>query len=101
VPIVELGTQGALITIQPILSKFLLSSDTHQNIVILLAHLAEGHGSLWYGAASVRRQLFSLNFSRTIRPISTKPGRNDAWEKGIPISSHKGAGPFWVPKGAK
>jgi len=58
----------------------------------LIAHLAEGHERLWYGAASVRRQLFPLNnFSRTTRPISTKLGRNDAWEKGIQICSNKGA----------
>jgi len=49
-----------------------------------------------YGMAqrpSVRRQLFPLNdfFPRTTRPISTKLGRNDAWEKGIQICSNKGA----------
>jgi len=47
---------------------------------------------------SVRHQLSPLNdfFSRTTRPILTKLGRNDAWEKGIQICSNKGAGPFWV-----
>jgi len=56
----------------------------------LLAHLAEGHESLWYGAASVqpssvRRQLFPLNdfFSRTTRPISNKLGRKHAWGWGF------------------
>jgi len=46
--------------------------------------------------SSVRRQLFPLNdfFSRTTRPISTKLGRNDAWENGIQIYSNKEAGPF-------
>jgi len=61
--------------------------------VLLLAHLAEGHDNLWFGAASVRRQLFRLNdfFSRTTWPISTKLGRNDVWEKGIQIGAQKGA----------
>jgi len=59
--------------------------------------------ALWYSTASVRRQLFPLNdfFSRTTRPISTKLGRNDAWDKGIQICSNKGAGPFWGPKRGK
>jgi len=67
--------------------------------LLLLAHLAEGHESLWYGAASVRRKLFPLNnfFSRTTRPISTKLGRKHAWKMGIEICSNKGADPFWGP----
>jgi len=74
----------------------------------LLAHLAEGHENLWYGAASVRPssvrgQLFHVNdfFSRTTRPISTKLSRNDAWGKGIQICLNKGACPFWGPKRGK
>jgi len=48
---------------------------------------------------SIWHQLFSLNdfFSRTTRPISTKPGRNHALGMGIQIYSNKGAGPFWGP----
>jgi len=51
----------------------------------------------------VRRQLFLLNdfFSRTTKPISTKLGRNDAWENGIHICSNKGLAPFGAQKGAK
>jgi len=62
----------------------------------LLAHLTEGHESLWYGAASVWRKLFPLNnfFSRTAKPISTKFGRKHAWGMGIQICSNKGAGPI-------
>jgi len=47
---------------------------------------------------SIWCQLFPLNdfFSKTTRPISTKLGRNDAWEKGIQICSNKRA-----QKGAK
>jgi len=69
----------------------------------LLAHLAEGDESLCHGAASVRRQLFPLNdfLSRTTRPISTKLGRNDVWEKGIQIVQIKGLTPFGAQKGAK
>jgi len=51
----------------------------------LLAHLPEGHESLYHGAASVRRpsirrQLLPLNdfFLGTTRPISTKLGRKHA-----------------------
>jgi len=48
---------------------------------------------------SVRRQLFPLIyfFSRTTRPISTKLSKKHAWEMGIQICSHKGAGLFWGP----
>jgi len=31
-------------------------------------------------------------------PISTKLGRNDAWENEIQICSNEGAGPFLDPK---
>jgi len=72
----------------------------------LIAHLAEGQESIWYGAtsvrpSSVRRQLFPLNdfFSRTTRPISPKLGRKRAWRTGIQLCSNTGAGPFWGPIG--
>jgi len=53
--------------------------------------------SIWY--PSIRYQLFPLNyfFSRTTRPISTKLGRNEAWERGFRFVQIKGL----AQKGAK
>jgi len=66
-----------------------------------LAHLAEGHESLWYGAASVVRPASTFSFKRlllkTTGPISTKLGRKHAWGMGIQICSNKEAGPFLGP----